>query len=62
LGGGNIVTGKNVIAQEIGCMFHKKDARFSIRYYESERLLVVYCISCTPRNELIRAKIARDDA
>lgn len=57
---GHIVTGKNVIAQEIGCLFHKKDARFSIRYYETERLLVVYCMSCNPRNELLRALIAKE--
>lgn len=57
---GHIITGKKVIAQEIGCIFHKLDARLSIRYYESERLLVVYCMSCNPRNELLRAKIARE--
>lgn len=57
---GNIITGKQVIAQEIGCIFHKKDARFSIRYYENEGLLVVYCMSCNPRNELLRAKIVRE--
>jgi len=58
---GHLITGKSVLGQEIGCIFHKHDARFSVRYYETERLLVVYCVSCNPKNELLRARIARDE-
>lgn len=61
VGDGHVITGKRVVGQEIGCIFHKKDGRFSVRYFEDERLLVVYCVACNPRNELLRAKIAKED-
>jgi len=55
-----IITGHHTVVQKISCLYHRKDSRFEVHYYEREKLLVIYCVACHPRNELLRAKIAEE--
>jgi hypothetical protein len=50
-----------VVAMRIGCKFHKKESRFSIHYYDKDKLIVIRCLECKPPTEVCRFKIADGD-
>jgi hypothetical protein len=47
-----------VTAMRIRCIFHKKESRFSIHYYDKDKLIVIRCLECKPETEVCRFRIA----
>ena len=47
-----------VTAMRIRCVYHKKESRFSIHYYDKDKLIVIRCLECKPETEVCRFRIA----
>jgi hypothetical protein len=47
--------------EEIHCRYHKKEARYALKYYPNDALFIAFCLECKPHAELLRFKIAVKD-
>jgi hypothetical protein len=48
--------------QHFHCKYHRKEDRFNVKFFPKELLLVVECIECHPAMEIVRFKVALEDA
>ena len=46
----------------IGCKYHKKQSRYEICWYDKDDLLVVFCLECHPKTEVVRFKLSKEEA
>jgi hypothetical protein len=60
LPGGNIIGATKAVCKRVSCAFHRNESRYEVDIFESENLVLIYCIACSPKNELVRFKIARE--
>jgi hypothetical protein len=57
--GSGLIKGHMAQCMKIRCKFHAKDARYQIKYYPDDNLLVVSCMNCPPGEEILRAELAK---
>jgi hypothetical protein len=55
----NIIKGHMATCMKIRCRFHAKQARYQIKFYPDDNLLVVSCLECPPGEEILRATLAK---
>ena len=55
----SIAVPRRVVMQNLGCMYHKKESRYSIKYVEKELLVIIECLECKPPTEIVRFNISR---
>jgi hypothetical protein len=48
--------------QKIHCKYHGKQDRYEIAFFPDDLLVVVKCLECKPPMEIVRFKVAREDA
>lgn len=57
----SIAVPRLVTMQKLGCMYHRKESRYSIKYVEKELLVIIECLECKPPTEIVRFKITRGE-
>jgi hypothetical protein len=53
---------RTVSCLRIGCKYHKKESRYEIRWYDKDDLLIVFCLECHPKAEVVRFKLSKEEA
>lgn len=57
-----MLVGRTVSCLRIGCKLHKKESRYEIRWYDHDDLLIVFCLECNPKTEVVRFKLSKEEA
>jgi hypothetical protein len=62
VGVANVMVPKFSQCQKFHCKYHTKEDRYSIAFFPDHKLVVVKCIECHPPMEIVRFKVAHEDA
>lgn len=56
-----IIIPRRVECRLISCKFHKKQARYEIKWYANDDLAVINCIECNPPQEVVRFSLRKEE-
>ena len=57
VGNGEIGIARFEVCQEVGCKYHKKEARYSIKVFPESEIIIVECLECKPPALIVKAAI-----
>ncbi len=58
----NILLPRTAVSHKFKCIYHHKESRYEVTFFPRETLLIVKCLECPPDSEIVRFKIAQEEA